>query len=270
MRGVPSRWLNSFGLRDCLPCVGLVIIVGCGMVVVTPDPEIPAPKKIAFTRAIAPPVLPTVILDPGHGGNDEGCKGHGLLEKDVTLDTALRVEQMMRTFNFPTVLTRREDRYVSLPERAAIANAIDDAIFVSIHFNQAREGNGVETYYADQKLPAEFAWTWVGLFATPPSQLSDSGETLAGYIQTSLVQKLDASNRGIKSRGLYVVRHVRFPAVLVEGGFISNSLEAQMLHNDDYRERLASGIAEGILRYYKSQHPQGPPQPPAKLADLLR
>jgi N-acetylmuramoyl-L-alanine amidase len=268
----PSRFfLETVGRRHCLPCLGLIVFISCGLSVLAPDsyftPQLAA-KKIENASASTPEfplretvnALPTVVIDPGHGGNDEGCRGHGLMEKNLTLDIAIRVEQMLRSFNVPVVLTRRDDRYVALSERAAIANVIDRAVFISIHFNQSRgPADGIETFYADQKIPREFAWTWIGLFGVPATSAPDNGETLAGYIQTSLVTKMDTRNRGIKNRDLYVVRHVNSPAVLVEAGFLSNTLEAQLLNNADYRERLAAGITEGLLAYIHSQHPNKPP-----------
>jgi N-acetylmuramoyl-L-alanine amidase len=246
-----------------MPCVGLVVFLGCFTFIIVPDAQNPVPQPNSSRSGNA---LPTIIIDPGHGGNDEGAKNRSVREKDVALDVAIRVEQMLQSYNFPTVLTRRADIYVALADRVAIANRVEDSIFVSIHFNQAGAGSigGVETFYADQKTPPEMDWTWVGFFSKPPVPPSDNGETLAGYIQASLVMKLNAANRGIKSRSLYVVRNTKGPAVLVEGGFISNALEAQLLTNADYRDRVAAGITEGILNYEKTEHPG---QPASKLAN---
>jgi N-acetylmuramoyl-L-alanine amidase len=254
VRKTPSKMPLNWQI---MPCVGLLVFLGCFTFIIVPDVEKPMGQ---------PPVelagrLPTVVIDPGHGGNDEGARSHGLVEKQMTLDVALRVEQMLRSLNFPTVLTRRDDHYVSLADRVAIANKVDNSIFLSIHFNQSRDGsgNGVETFYADQKIPPDLDWTWIGFFSKPQPPVVDNGETLAGFIQTSLATKLNGLNRGIKSRSLYVVRHTRSPAVLVEGGFISNMFEAQMLTNSDYRDRLAAAMVEGILSYEKSIQRSGPP-----------
>jgi N-acetylmuramoyl-L-alanine amidase len=252
--------------------VGLVVFVGCGIFVITPEPE-PVPRP--GLRIVSPELtstssssLPMVVIDAGHGGLDEGCRGHGLMEKDLTLDLAARVEGVLQSFNVPTILTRRDDHYVSLADRAAIANSFDHAIFVSIHFNQSRAGaDGIETYFADQKLPPEYAWTWVGVFGVPSTPASDTGEKLAGYIHAALITKMEAHNRGIKSRNLYVVRHVHNPAVLVEAGFVSNPFEAQLLRNIEYRDRLASGIADGVLAYLKSEAPLKPSPEIAEIED---
>ncbi len=233
-----------------MPCVGLVVFLGCFTCVVVPDSDSQRDKA-----SLSQGALPTIVVDAGHGGHDDGAVSHGLREKDLTLDVALRLEKMLRSANFPVVLTRRDDVYVSLADRAQIANKIDNAMFVSIHFNQSSESSamGAETYYADQKVMPEYAWMWMGLFTRPKMPQLDNGESLASFIQTSMVMKLDVPNRGIKSRSLYVVRNVRDPSVLVEGGFISNPLEAQLLTNEDYRQRLAGAIAEGIVNYQRIQ-----------------
>jgi N-acetylmuramoyl-L-alanine amidase len=158
------------------------------------------------------------------------------------------------------VLTRHDDVYVSLPDRAEIANTVADAnsnvIFVSIHFNQSavESVDGIETYYADRKIPPASDWTWLGFFDRPEDQELDRGENLAADIQSSLVAHMMETNRGIKSRSLFVTRHTRMPAVLVEGGFLSNKIENQSLRNDTYRERIAQGIATGLLTYFQTMH----------------
>jgi N-acetylmuramoyl-L-alanine amidase len=230
--------------------------------IVAPDEAPPTDSPI---QTVLNP-LPTVILDPGHGGKDDGASGNNLVEKNLSLDVALRIEQILKPYGFPVILTRRDDTFVPLEERAAIANKIQNGIFVSIHFNHAKDrvSTGVETFYAPAKVPPDDNWTWAGFFNKPDAPPLDNGETLAGFIQASLVLRLEAVNRGIKSRELYVVRHTRCPAVLVEGGFINNPLEAAMISNGEYRQRIASAVAEGIMSYQKTR-----PQPvalPTKLA----
>lgn len=249
-------------MEQRLPCVGILVVLGFFMPIIAPDSDdmrAEAPMPIAGA-------LPTVIIDPGHGGQDGGAQRSGLREKDLTLDVALRLEALLQRFQFPTMLTRRDDSYVSLQDRAAIANRFDPALFISIHFNETRSAGaaGPETFYADEKRPPEIAWTSLGFFKRPESPKLDNGETLAGFIQASLIMKFNAGNRGIKSKNLFVVRNVRSPAVLVEGGFISNPMEAQMLTNADYRDRLVTALAEGVLSYQRTR-----PRltaPPARLA----
>ena len=261
--GFLGRVCQLFHMRNAMPCVGLVVLGGCLTFIVAPDEGPTLENRLSSALN---PTFATVVIDPGHGGNDEGARGGGLKEKDLTLDLALRVEKLLGTFNFPTVLTRRDDTYVSLSERTAIANKIDNAIFLSLHFNHSRDSSatGVETFYASAKVPPESAWTWIGFFSKPEPPPGDNGEDLAGYIQTSLVTRTDAANRGIKARELYVVRHTRCPAVLIEGGFVNNPLDARLLSNVEYRDRLAKAIAEGVMTYQKTC--PRPVKPPEKLA----
>lgn len=259
--GLGKLLCQALSMKNAMPCVGLVVLGGCLTFMVAPDE---GPTLESRVEAALNP-FPTVVLDPGHGGRDDGARANNLTEKTLSLDVALRVEKFLKPFNFPVVVTRRDDTFITLEERAEIANRIDNALFVSIHFNHApdRSSTGVETFYASQKVPPEAAWTWVGMFSKPDAA-PDNGETLAGFIQTALVVRTDAVNRGIKGRELYVVRHTRCPAVLVEGGFINNPLEAQLISNGEYRDRIARAIAEGIMSYQKTR-PQ-PPSLPAKLA----
>jgi N-acetylmuramoyl-L-alanine amidase len=243
--------------RHCIPCVGLVVLVGCFTFIVVPDEE----HQLPLPPIAARNVLPTVVIDPGHGGNDGGATKNGLVEKEVALDVALRLDKALKACNFPTILTRQGDEYVSLPDRVAIANRLEHSLFVSIHFNQSSLSavGGVETFYADQKMPQDQDWTFIGFFTKPPPQTLDNGSTLAGFIQAALVMKMDPTNRGIKARCLYVVRHTRAPAALIEGGFLSNQLEAQLLKNSDYRDRIAAAIAEGILSYQRTRPREAAP-----------
>jgi len=242
--------------------VGLVVFLGCFSFIIVPDYEKPSSQDKPLPSA---DVLPTVIIDPGHGGKDEGTKYYHLAEKDMTLDLAFRLEKSLRNLNFPTVLTRRVDRYISLAERVEIGNKYDRSLSVSLHFNQSDVSTvtGAETFYADRKIQPSQDWTWIGFFNRADTLELDDGEALAGFIQASLVMRMDAVNRGIRGRPLHVVRHTRAPAVLVEAGFISNPVENQMLRNEQYRQRLANAIAEGIVNYQKEV---GRSLPDSKLA----
>lgn len=246
------------------PTVGLLTLAGCLTFLVAPEE---APMDVHVAAALSPSVLPTVVIDPGHGGRDEGARGYGLVEKDVALDLASRVEQQLQVFGFKTVMTRRNDTYVSLPERAMMANQVEFSVFVSLHCNNSPSSTaaGIETYFATEKVAPEPEWSFVGFFAKPePMASSDRGENMAGYVQASLLNRTEAGNRGIKARPLYVVRHTRAPAVLVEAGFLSNPFEARMLATAEYRERLAGAIAEGVAQFARTMPP--PPKPATQLA----
>jgi N-acetylmuramoyl-L-alanine amidase len=264
-------------VRHGLPCVGLIVFMGCFSFFVAPDDNFAPPPNPA---AASPPAgtdtaldeaptmpgngQPTVVIDPGHGGIDDGTKYFGLAEKDVTLAVGLRLNEILKGLGVATLMTRTDNVYVSLPARAELANKIADSnadsIFVSIHFNQSsvESVDGIETYYADRKMPLPSDWTWIGFFDHPDDQALDHGENLAADIQTALVSRMMETNRGIKSRSLFVTRHTRMPAVLVEGGFLSNKIENQSLRNPEYRERIAQGIAAGIVTYIRTMHPAVP------------
>jgi N-acetylmuramoyl-L-alanine amidase len=231
--------------------VGIVVIAGCLSFVVAPDPAPPIDKRLAQSIN----ALPTIVLDPGHGGRDDGARAHGLVEKELALDVAERAERLLQAFGFPTVLTRRDNETtVSLEQRAAIGNEHPYSLFVSLHFDQTEyaSASGVGAFYAKQKVGNVGAWTWVGFFDTPAETCPDD-EALAGYLQTAMIERTEANNRGIKARDLYVVRNVRAPSVLVEGGFLSNAFDARLLASSEYRDRLAASLVEGILTYQKSQ-----------------
>lgn len=237
--------------RHALPSVGLVVLGGCLTFIITPDdPEATTPASPPKRNE-----FPLVILDPGHGGRDEGTKWRGLAERELTLDLAVRVEKLLKVAGFRTELTRRDDSYVSLEERTRFANTQPDALFVSLHFNSdpTTTSSGIETYYAREKAPPGTGWNWVGIFnKAEPLPPDPSSETLAGTIQSSIISRTEAKNRGVRPSNFYVVHHTRCPAVLIEGGFISNAFESQLLSTETYRDLLAQGIVEGLLRYQQT------------------
>jgi N-acetylmuramoyl-L-alanine amidase len=224
-------------------------LAGCLTFLVAPNDDQHADARMA---AALNPGLPIVVLDPGHGGRDRGAAANALVEKDLTLDLAFRAERLLQTYGFKTVMTRRDDSFVSLIDRAEVANKYDRSIFVSLHFNKsdAPSASGIETYYASQKVLPEPQWTWAGFFTRPENnEAADTGENLAGYVQAALVGRTEGGNRGIKPKALYVVRHTRVPAILVEGGFLSNVFEAQLIGTPEYRDRLAAAVVEGVIQY---------------------
>ncbi len=175
----------------------------------------------------------TVVLDAGHGGHDRGAAIGYVYEKHLALDTARRVEQLLRKEGLKVIMTRSRDVFIPLPERAATGNRPRNAIFVSIHYNYNRggSGSGVETYH-------HFG----------------SSYTLAAYIQAYLVQRTGMINRGVKNASFHVIRNTnRNPAVLVECGFVSNSSDRARMLTGEFRARLAEGIAQGIIGYKRSK-----------------
>lgn len=195
-----------------------------------------------------------VIIDAGHGGQDSGNVNSGLLEKDVALDVARRLDRILQLKGVTTLLTRSGDNYVSLPGRAAIANREQNALFVSIHFDEARPrpaANGVQTYYAAKQIVAQpLLASWLPFLQPTPNATDNfESQSLAGFIQDSLVNHTHAVNRGTKAEQFYVIANVRHPAVLIEGGFLTNKDEAMRLTTEEYREQLAGAIAEGVMKF---------------------
>jgi len=182
----------------------------------------------------------TVVVDAGHGGKDNGAfRRYGGAEKTATLDVATRLASKLRESEFKTVMTRSSDTFVSLDERAAISNRQKNAIFVSVHFNDSsRRGiRGYETYYH-----------------------SPVARTLAYHIQQNLLTMPGATNRGVKTASFRVLRKARYPAVLVECGFLSNRKEGAKARSASYRDELADKIAEAIVdqRYGKGTYHSPP------------
>ena len=194
-----------------------------------------------------------VVLDPGHGGQDSGAMCGGVMEKDLTLDVARRVDRLLDFEGVATLMTRLGDTYVSLAERAAFGNRAKDSIFISIHFNEDNKpvASGVETYYAAHQINScsTFA-SWLPFFSQPPSNSpKPESQSLAGFIQEALVARTRSIDRGTQPKQFFVIANVSSPAVLIEGGFITNKDELSKLASEDYRDQLAAAVAEGVLRY---------------------
>lgn len=182
--------------------------------------------------AAAALAAPTVVIDAGHGGHDRGgIPGLKYSEKALALDVSRRLSSNLRKAGFRTVMTRTGDTFVSLSGRCAAANRQSNAIFVSVHFNAAsrRGADGIETYYYGRRAYG-----------------------LAAAVHKRMVAAAGTDNRGVRRRGYYVLRHTRCPAILVEGGFLTNPREgARIAQSAAHRQRLADAIARGIIATYR-------------------
>ena len=177
----------------------------------------------------------------------------GMVEKELTLDVAHRVERLLQQRGLAVLLTRTDDSYVPLEGRVSVANDQPDCVFVSIHFDEATRtvATGVETYYAARQIsiPGRVA-AWLP-FLQPASANATRAESqsLAAFIQEALVAHTQAVNRGTSPQQFFVIANVRHPAVLVEGGFLTNTDEMNKLATGDYREQIAAAISDGVMRY---------------------
>jgi len=170
-----------------------------------------------------------VALDPGHGGKDPGAIGPtGLMEKHVTLDVALRVRRLLVEDGIRVIMTRETDVFIELADRPRIGRERGGSVFVSIHANANAQTtvNGSETYY-----------------------LSPVSLSLAQMIQDEITRALGLPSRGIKTANFLVLRENAVPTVLVEVAFISHPQEEARLREDAFRERIATAVARGIMRF---------------------
>ena len=162
-----------------------------------------------------------MVIDAGHGGHDNGGQWGKVYEKHLALDTATRLESRLKNLGYRTVMTRNSDYFITLPQRVAIGNSYKNAIFVCIHYNYTwkQDVNGTETYY----------------YSAP-------GQQLAQYVQSSLVRETHTQDRSAKFARFYVLRNSALPAILVEGGFVSNPDERTNMKSAWFREAIAKGV----------------------------
>lgn len=172
-----------------------------------------------------------IAIDPGHGGKDPGAIVDNYMEKDINLNIALKLKDILVKENISIIMTRDKDETVDLQQRCEIANTSKADYFISIHCNSFPDpsANGTETY------------------AYPKSLV---GRNLAQYVQNEIVEILKTTNRGVKYESFYVLKHTTMPAILVETAFMSNpqNLDLLLQKPDDF----AKGIANGIIKFIKS------------------
>ena len=239
-------------MRSALAWLGLLLMAASFVWLQRLPPRTVAPRvETAPTSAEGP--LALVVIDPGHCGLDSGTMKTGLVEKELTLDVAYRLERLLKGRGVATLLTRRDDSYVSLADRVAVANGQPDCIFISIHFDEAGRpaASGIETFYAARQVstvPQVASWLPFVQQASLDSPRLES-QSLAGFIQEALVAHTQALDRGTRPQQFFVIAHVRHPAVLVEGGFLTNAEDVLKLANGEYREQIAAAISEGVMRY---------------------
>lgn len=196
-----------------------------------------------------------VVLDPGHGGRDNGTSAH---EKTYALDVARRAKKLLEGSGHRVVLTRDSDVFLDLPLRAAVANAQRADVFASIHFNALpndRKTSGVEIFtFAPQYQRSTNSWSPRGTDdtereAAPVNRHDHWSMLLAQSIQRRFVVGLKAYDRGRKLAHWGVLRALNCPGVLVECGFLTSEAEARKIGTPEYRQKLAEAVAAGIRDY---------------------
>jgi N-acetylmuramoyl-L-alanine amidase len=220
--------------------------------------------------------ISAVFIDPGHGGKDPGAIGLAgttrLAEKDVVLQVGRRLHALLsRTYpDREVIMSRSDDTYVTLEGRTEMANAValeenESILFVSIHANASfnRKARGYEVWY----LPPEYRRTLLDvetvgrenrdilpiLNTIKEEEITVESVLLARSILKGLDRSVgrETENRGLKEESWFVVRNARMPSVLVEVGFVTHSAEVALLQDDDYLQRVARGIYNGIVAFIR-------------------
>ena len=239
-------------------------------------PSVPKPTRDgerSLTRALGLKIS-RIVIDAGHGGHDTGTIGpHGLMEKDLCLDVALRLGELIeqKLPGADVIYTRKDDTFVPLEERTNIANQAQADLFISIHANSSHDSSarGVETYYLnfatsedamevasrENALSQESLHDLQGLIQkiARNDKIEESKE-FASDIQDSLTQRLQLvsrseRNRGVKKAPFVVLIGANMPSILTEISFVSNPNDEKLLRKGDQRERIADGLFRGISSY---------------------
>ncbi len=194
-----------------------------------------------------------IVLDPGHGGRDPGnMRGPGL-EKAYTLLLANELKRQLAALGFKVSLTRSNDKFVDPARRPQIAREAGADLFVSLHFNSsptAKEVRGAEVYCYTPAGAASSNARGQGHEGAAEGNRHDAKNTMLAFqIQKALVKGLGMEDRGMRRARFAVLRGATMPAVLVEGGFMSNATEANRIFDALWRKKLAKSIADGIVAY---------------------
>lgn len=217
-----------------------------------------------------------IVIDAGHGGKDPGAVNGNKQEKYVTLTVAKKLGKILANKGFKVYLTRDEDRFITLEQRTKIADRKDAKIFISLHCNAAPNErlatnmHGIETFFLQRSKDArsqaiaarENAAVLQGADSKSKQVIVDAvlngpkivlSNKLAIDIQNNLLKNIATKNGGVRSAPFWVLVGASRPSVLVEMGYISHPEEKDSLFNDSYQNKLADGIADGIVRYLANQ-----------------
>ncbi len=202
-------------------------------------------------RSLQAPPVRRIVLDPGHGGKDNGTRGKNHLEKTITLQVARLAARELRQAGFHVSLTREGDGNLTLPQRSQIAARQKGDLFVSLHANYVEKGqaSGIETFTLAPSGTASTYSKSAGPKAALGNRFDLLNARLAYDLQKSLLAATGAPDRGIKRARFAVLREAPCPAVLIEMGFMSNPDEERLLASPAYQSKLARGIRDGIVTY---------------------
>src|SRR5213596_1305334 len=215
----------------------------------------------------------TVVLDPGHGGHDKGQVSRYGAEKEFALDVARKLRPLLQAKGLRVIMTREGDYFVPLEVRAKIANAARNSIFISIHFNATNDNpnaTGFEIFsFTPRGAPStsDTALTSSSFNTQPGSGVDAQSMALSACIYHSLIGHIPEYDRGIKRARFAVLRLTKVPAVLIEGGFLTERGESKLISNKDWRAQLAGAIGVGIESYRTLGIKK---QPPMLVADYRK
>jgi N-acetylmuramoyl-L-alanine amidase len=215
----------------------------------------------------------TIVLDPGHGGHDKGQVSRYGAEKDFALDVARKLRAILQAKGFHVIMTREGDYFVPLEVRAQIANSARNSIFVSIHFNATNDDPNATGFEIFSFTPRGAPSTADGnvnansFNMQPGSSVDAQSVALSACIYHSLLGQLREYDRGIKRARFAVLRLTKVPAVLIEGGFLTEGGESRLISNKDWRAKFAAAIGVGIENYQALPIKK---QPPMLVADYRR
>ena len=236
-----------------------------------PEVSVPVPPIAEAKRAR----IKTIVIDPGHGGKDPGAIGpRGIKEKDVVLKIAHKLaKELHKNLKTRVILTRYHDIFLSLAERTAIANREKADLFISIHCNAGLKprSKGFEVYFLSDEASDEEAQAVANmenavmaleerkekgnelssiLWSLAMNEFMNESSELCSLISSEVDSQLRImDNRGVKQAGFTVLRGAKMPAILVEGGFISNRSEARKLDSSKFQKELVEAICAGVKRY---------------------
>lgn len=200
----------------------------------------------------------TIVIDPGHGAHDAGAVSSYAVEKNCNLAVALKLKYRLERAGFKVVMTRSNDTFLTLGQRVAIANRTPDSIFVSIHHNSGRRAaSGIETFtLAPHGTTSPFART------RRTEELSGNDQDAENIAFTTAIHSRAIKNTGAVDRGIQRARFsvlctIKRPAILFEGGFVTNPEEGARISSNAYQDKLADSICAGIISYCQTMTNRG-------------
>lgn len=224
----------------------LLLCAGCSPYSVPID--VPSPPPVVTPLPPPRPVMTPIskgliVIDPGHGGDDLGTQSNSTpkyMEKHLNLATAQQLRTFLNQMGYATLMTRSKDVFISLDKRAQFANEKHPDLFISVHYNSApsADADGIEVfYYRSDKTP----------------ERTQESKALAQKVLSKIIAESKARSRGVKHGNFAVIRQTDMPAILVEGGFLTNDEEMNRIKDPAYVKKLAWAMAKGCDEYLSSR-----------------